>query len=203
MRWKGVPIILTTNVLPSIMREPKRRANEEDYEYQDRCNNFKAFQARCRQTRVERSHQNSDQFPYTIEQLALYMQHLCDVLEPKHEEDPVEEAVEEQINQPSSLVNEEEDKKNQEEITQILERNAAIAKSAFQHIPKRQKVAEEEEIDLQGIPDAILDDDKENVEPNAEAKPEEDAKKDADPKDDDSEDEQGIAQMTYCTHVQN
>jgi hypothetical protein len=31
-RWKGVPIILTSNVLPSVMYEPKElRAGEEEF----------------------------------------------------------------------------------------------------------------------------------------------------------------------------
>ena len=47
MRWKGVPIILTSNVLPSVMHEPRAmRADEELYQYNNRVNNFNAFKSR-------------------------------------------------------------------------------------------------------------------------------------------------------------
>jgi hypothetical protein len=49
-KWKEVPVILTTNKLPSVMREPKRFANEEEYSYIERMNNFKAFMTRCKIT---------------------------------------------------------------------------------------------------------------------------------------------------------
>ena len=53
VKWRGVPVILTTNVLPAVMREPKKKNSEEDYEFNDRYNNYMAFVSRCRQTRVE------------------------------------------------------------------------------------------------------------------------------------------------------
>ena len=35
-KWKGVPVILTSNKLPSVMREPKQYMNEEDYKFRER-----------------------------------------------------------------------------------------------------------------------------------------------------------------------
>ena len=72
-KWRGVPVILTTNNLPEVMRDPKRKPEEEDYEFYERKDNFGAFKSRCRLTRLERYHRNAEQFPYTADQLALYM----------------------------------------------------------------------------------------------------------------------------------
>ena len=80
-------MILTSNKLPAVMREPKQYMNEEDYKFRERCHNFRAFMSRCKLTEIKTSHRNSEQFPYTADQLALYMQHLCDTMEPVEEEE--------------------------------------------------------------------------------------------------------------------
>ena len=76
-KWRGVPVILTTNKLPPVMREPRPYQNEESYHFRERYNNYMAFMTRCKLTQINKSHKNNEAFPYTAEQLALYMQHLC------------------------------------------------------------------------------------------------------------------------------
>jgi len=63
-KWSGVPVILTTNKVPKVMRLPQRQKEEKDYEYQERWNNYMAFMTRCRMTQINHSHKNSDEFPY-------------------------------------------------------------------------------------------------------------------------------------------
>jgi len=94
-KWRGVPVILTTNKLPSVMREPKQYKNEEDYSFRERKNNYMAFMSRCRLTQINCSHRNSDEFPYDHNDLALYMQHLCNTIDPKIEEEYVSDKSEE------------------------------------------------------------------------------------------------------------
>ena len=72
-RWSGVPVIMTTNELPSVMREPKRKDDEEDYQYKERRNTYMAMRTRCKYTEINKSHKNNDRFPYNADQLALYM----------------------------------------------------------------------------------------------------------------------------------
>ena len=86
---------MTTNQLPGVMREPKRRDNEEDFQYFERRNNYMAMVTRCKLTEIKRSHKNKERFPYTADQLALYMQHLCNVIQPIIEDEYVDDQVEE------------------------------------------------------------------------------------------------------------
>jgi len=97
-KWKGVPVILTTNVLPSVMRPPKRFNDEEDYKFRERRNNHIAFMTRCRLTEITKSHRNLDVFPYDEDELALYMKHLCDTMNPE-----IEEEYEEMVKDDQSL----------------------------------------------------------------------------------------------------
>ena len=64
------------------MREPRPYPNEENYKYRERYNNFIAFMTRCRLTQINNSYKNNDKFPYTAGDLALYMQHLCNTMDP-------------------------------------------------------------------------------------------------------------------------
>jgi len=66
-RWKGVPVIMTTNQLPSVMREPRKKPEEEDYLYTERRNNFMAMRTRCKLTEINKSHKNNDLFPYNAD----------------------------------------------------------------------------------------------------------------------------------------
>ena len=42
-KWKGVPIILTSNNLPKVMRPQVICQNEDEYAYAARCNDYAAF----------------------------------------------------------------------------------------------------------------------------------------------------------------
>jgi len=59
-KWRGVPVILTSNKLPAVMREPKQYMNEEDYKFRERQHNYKAFMSRCKLTEIQTSHRNSE-----------------------------------------------------------------------------------------------------------------------------------------------
>ena len=80
-------MILTSNKLPSVMREPKQQMNEDEYKFRERCHNFRAFMSRCKLTEMRTSHRNKERFPYRVDQLALYMLHLCNTMEPIVEEE--------------------------------------------------------------------------------------------------------------------
>ena len=96
-KWRGVPVILTTNKLPAVMRPPKRYEKEEEYAFRERHNNYMAFMTRCRSTQINQSHRNGERFPYTTDQLALYMNHLCNTMDPLIEEEYLSEPSEEEI----------------------------------------------------------------------------------------------------------
>ena len=87
--------LMTTNQLPGVMREPRRRDNEEDFQYFERRNNYMAMVTRCKLTEIKKSHKNKERFPYTADQLALYMQHLCNVIQPIIEDEYVDNQAEE------------------------------------------------------------------------------------------------------------
>ena len=69
---------MTANKLPSVMHEPKRNKDEEEYEYHDRYNNFMAFMTRVKLHRMDKSHANAESFPYNFKELAIYMNYLMD-----------------------------------------------------------------------------------------------------------------------------
>ena len=69
------------------MREPFKKDKEEDYEFRERYNNYMAFMTRCRQTQINESHRNNEKFPYTADELALYMHNLCNNMEPISEDE--------------------------------------------------------------------------------------------------------------------
>ena len=73
-RWRGVPIVLTSNVLPTVMHEPRAmRHDEEPYQYTNRWNNFNAFKSRTDLIAMKTGYLNTEQFPYTEDELAIYM----------------------------------------------------------------------------------------------------------------------------------
>ena len=79
MRWKGVPIILTSNVLPSGMHpQGKKPKEEEEYKYNNRVNNHNAFKSRTCLIEMMHRHENSEEFPYTAEELGIYMKDYID-----------------------------------------------------------------------------------------------------------------------------
>jgi hypothetical protein len=84
--WENVPVIMTTNKLPKVMREPKPFKGEEEYENIERYNNYMAFMTRCRLHLMKRSHKNAAKFPYTAEELAIYMKYLCNKICPAVDE---------------------------------------------------------------------------------------------------------------------
>ena len=65
LRWKGVPVILATNVLPEVMMEPIKKNNEEEWEFQMRRNDHVALVTRCKLANLTTSHKNGDLFPYS------------------------------------------------------------------------------------------------------------------------------------------
>ena len=90
-RWKNVPVILTCNKLPFVMIKPYRSDKETDQQFQDREYNYMAFMTRCKITKIKQSHKNCEQFPYTADQLAQYMQLLCNTVKPIIEDElPIE-----------------------------------------------------------------------------------------------------------------
>ena len=72
-RWRGVPVIMTSNKLPSVLREPKQYLNEEDYRFKERKNDYAAFMSRVKLVEMKKSHHNWEDFPYTEDDLARYM----------------------------------------------------------------------------------------------------------------------------------
>ncbi len=74
-RWKGVPVIMTTNRLPSVLREPKRKDSEEEYVFTERNHDYMAFMSRCKLTQMTVSHKNKEVFPYSTDDLAMFMKY--------------------------------------------------------------------------------------------------------------------------------
>ena len=73
-KWRGVPIVLTSNCLPSIMYKPiDAKPGEEFYQFRNRCNNYDAFQARTKFVHMEVGYTGEEEFPYSTDDLALYM----------------------------------------------------------------------------------------------------------------------------------
>ena len=88
LRWKGVPVILATNILPDVMMEPKQKANEEDWEFNMRKNDHIALVTRCKLANLTTSHKNGDVFPYDEKELAIYMYHYINKQQPFEEFSP-------------------------------------------------------------------------------------------------------------------
>ena len=74
MRWEGVPIILTSNILPSIMHH-RYMIREDDGigEFNNHNSNYLAFHLRIKVIKMEFPSSTNDDLPYTEEDLALYM----------------------------------------------------------------------------------------------------------------------------------
>ena len=146
VKWKGVPVIFTANSMPPVMREPKKKDNEEKHEFQERWNNYMAFKTRCRQILVTDSHSNREQFPYSTEELALYMQHLCNLMDPI--DDPkivVDEPkiVDEDLVADAAM--EERDEAVEDQLSSLIpllddmDINKQVVEGAFGNVPKRKK----------------------------------------------------------------
>jgi len=65
-RWRGVPIILTSNCLPDAVKH-KKPGSEGFYDYM-------AFRTRIRFHKLHVSYKNTDPFPYTKDDLIQYLQ---------------------------------------------------------------------------------------------------------------------------------
>ena len=96
-QWRNVPVIMTTNSLPPVMRKPVGRKDEKDYELRERYNNYMAFMTRCKIHEMKDSHRNQEKFPYSAEDLAIYMHHLinkiCPVIDEEYLSDSSEEII--------------------------------------------------------------------------------------------------------------
>ena len=64
------------------MKEPIMKEKENEWDYKDRYNNYMAFMTRCRIHRLDASHRNNERFPYNTKELAIYMNHICDLMKP-------------------------------------------------------------------------------------------------------------------------
>ena len=95
-RFKKVPVIMTTNKLPSVMREPKPKPGEDEDDFKARYDNFMAFRTRCKIHRMQVSHRNQEKFPYTKDDLAIYMDDIMDKMSPIQKDKPVDEVVSEE-----------------------------------------------------------------------------------------------------------
>ena len=74
IKWKGVPIILTSNGLSSVMYRPtEAKPGEEFYQFRNRCNNYEAFQSRTRFVHMVHGYNGLEKFPYSAEDLAAFM----------------------------------------------------------------------------------------------------------------------------------
>ena len=62
--------------------------NEEDYKFNNRMNNYKAFQSRVKIFEMTKGHANTEEFPYTADDLAIYM---LDLVLRNRQDDPEEE----------------------------------------------------------------------------------------------------------------
>jgi len=69
------------------MREPVKRDHEELWSWNERYDNYKALVTRCRIHEMRNSKRNVDKFPYTAEELAIYMDYICDEIRPESEDD--------------------------------------------------------------------------------------------------------------------
>ena len=77
MKWKNVPFIITTNALPPVLVPPTKGNNENQTQFENRLLDHGAMMSRCKLTHLKIPHSNSDVFPYTSDELAIYMKHLC------------------------------------------------------------------------------------------------------------------------------
>lgn len=80
MRWKDVPIIITSNSLPDVVK-PKGKNDEGYYDY-------RAFATRIKYHKLTESYKNTSKFPYTVEDLAA---HLSDLVESYNENEFIED----------------------------------------------------------------------------------------------------------------
>ena len=81
-RWVGVPIIVTSNSLPKALHKPIQGLNEEQWQYEARINDFEAFHHRIKFTEMHNQYKNSEKFPYTADELAIYLKDYLDTKYP-------------------------------------------------------------------------------------------------------------------------
>ena len=77
LRWMKTPFIITTNSLPSVLEKPVKGHNETDISFKNRKYDHDAIMTRVKMTETFQTHPNSSPFPYTADELALFMHHLC------------------------------------------------------------------------------------------------------------------------------
>jgi hypothetical protein len=85
-------VIMTTNKLPPVMRKPVAKKDEKDYELRERYNNYMAFMTRCKIHEMTKSHANREHFPYTADDLAIYMLHLINKICPVVDEEYISDS---------------------------------------------------------------------------------------------------------------
>jgi len=83
---------MTSNKLPPVMRKPVAKKDEKDYELRERYNNYMAFMTRCKLHEMHTSHRNAAKFPYTAEELAIYMLHLINNICPVVDEEYISDS---------------------------------------------------------------------------------------------------------------
>ena len=82
MKWKNVPFMITANCLPPVLIPPVKGPNETEISFKNRKHDHEAMMTRIKMTEVKQSHPNSTPFPYTADELAIYMNYLCEQYEP-------------------------------------------------------------------------------------------------------------------------
>ena len=91
-KWRGVPMIMTSNRLPPAFRKPQKRKDEDEYDYQDRLTTYHALMTRCAVFQMTESHYLEEEFPYTHEDLARYMDYILDKIAGDNEDEaPVQQ----------------------------------------------------------------------------------------------------------------
>ena len=73
VRFKGVPVLMTSNALPDIMTRPKFILDQYDNLYKEAINHHEAFTSRIKVFEMTKSHDKKELFPYNANDLAIYM----------------------------------------------------------------------------------------------------------------------------------
>ena len=71
------------------MREPEKAYNEKDWHFEDRQRLYGAIMSRVKLAEVKISHANTEEFPYSTKDLAVYMQHICHLRDEQGEPESV------------------------------------------------------------------------------------------------------------------
>ena len=89
--------VITTNSLPPVCEVPRKHSSESETAFRNRQLDHGAIMSRCKLTEVKVSHSNSETFPYTAEQLAVYMFHICEQEERPPEDQSQISSMEERV----------------------------------------------------------------------------------------------------------